>query len=147
MSARGYCQYRFNPSELYQRTKPGTGVETTCGAATYPAADEPELAAVRLPDGASVLRPTGRLVERGHADPYCPAHGGSPEPPPPIPTVDDLNLMYEAYSAALGRFQSATQAVPAAPAAAVVPALPASPVAAQPDAGAAGTYIPGVTSA
>lgn len=75
----GACQYRFNPSEAYQRTGPGQGVETHCGGRTWPAVDEPELLPVTVRDGPDVrteYRPTGVLLPRAQADPYCPAHGG-----------------------------------------------------------------------
>lgn len=117
MSTRGHCQYRFNPSETYKRTKPGMGVETCCGAATYPAVDEPELGSVRHLDGTIEYRRTGRLIERTHPDPYCPAHGGSPEPPPPPVTQAELEQAYAYYAALMTRFQEQHQ-----------PALDAAPV-------------------
>lgn len=98
-----YCRYQYNPSEQYQRAKPGQGVETVCGSATYPAADEPELIPVRTGDGTQ-YRPSGRYLPRDQADPYCPAHGGSPEPPPPPVSVDELERAYGDYLAMTQRF-------------------------------------------
>ena len=101
----GQCQYRYNPSEQYQRTKPGMGVETICGAPTYPAVDEPELSAFARSDGVFEMRPTGRYIPRGHDDPYCPAHGGTHEPPPPPVTVAELESAYQSYMSLAGRYQ------------------------------------------
>lgn len=85
MTANGLCRYQFNPSELYQRTKHGMGVESHCGSKTFPAVDIPEV----YVDGGQ-FHETGRMVAREHPDPYCPAHGGSPEPPPPPVTKAQL---------------------------------------------------------
>ena len=105
------CQYRYNPSEIYKRTAPGTAPETQCGARTYPAVDEPELAPYPRPDGGVEIRKTGRLIQRGQDDPYCPAHGGTQEPPPPPVTTEQLQDAYESYVALAQRYG---HAVPAA---------------------------------
>lgn len=110
----GTCQYLYNPSELYQRTKPGQGIETQCGGRTWPAQDEPELGMVRLGDGTVEYRPTGRMVERSHPDPYCPAHGGSAEPPPPPVSQAELAAAYERYAEFLARFRAQQAAALAA---------------------------------
>ena len=119
MTARpGSCRYVFNPSELYQRTKPGQGVETVCGAPTWPIADEPEIAArpVRQPGSAEVtftyIR-TGRMLPREVPDPYCPAHGGSAEPPPPPVQMWELEQLYQQYRDLAARFQAETGMLPA----------------------------------
>lgn len=86
----GYCQYRYNPSEQYQRTAPGCAPESHCGARTYPMQDEPEIVPVtEYVDGQPVGRMafSGRYVNREHDDPHCPAHGGSPAPPAPVITL------------------------------------------------------------
>jgi hypothetical protein len=101
----GQCQYRYNASETYQRTKPGMGPETMCGGRTYPAVDEPELSAVNYPDGRIDFRPTGRFLPRGYSDPYCPAHGGSPEPPPPPVSLPELEDAYQKYVELTARYQ------------------------------------------
>ena len=119
MTANGHCSYVFNPSEIYQKTKPGMGVETTCGALTWPAADEPEVVAraVRQPGIAEVTYQylhTGRMLPREHPDPYCPAHGGSPEPPPPPVTMDELEAAHTWYAQLAARFQAESGAIPVA---------------------------------
>lgn len=81
------------------------GVETICGAPTYPAVDEPELSAFARPDGVFEMRPTGRLTARGFDDPYCPAHGGTHEPPPPPVTAAELESAYQSYMSLAGRYQ------------------------------------------
>ena len=133
MTANGHCSYVFNPSEIYQKTKPGMGVETTCGALTWPAADEPEVAAraVRQRGIAEVTYQyikTGRMLPREHADPYCPAHGGSPEPPPPPVTMDELEAAHTWYAQLAARFQAESGAITAAvPAPAQLEASAAAP--------------------
>jgi hypothetical protein len=121
----GSCRYQFNPSELYQRTKPGQGIETSCGGLTYPAQDEPELGMVRLGDGTVEYRRTGRMTERSHPDPYCPRHGGSAEPPPPPVSQAELEAAYQRYAAMAQRFQ-VEQGSLAAAAAAAAPELQAA---------------------
>lgn len=107
----GQCQYRYNPTELYQRTKPGMAPETICGAQTFPAVDEPEIQAyTEFAGGPLVYKPTGRMLARGYHDPYCPAHGGTPEPPPPPVTIPELESAYNQYLSLAERF---TGAVPA----------------------------------
>jgi hypothetical protein len=90
----GSCQYRFSATEIYQRTKPGMGVETHCGGLTFPALDEPEMVPVTVkdPDGGvrTEYRHTGEFLPRGKDDPHCPAHGGTPEPPPRVLTWHEL---------------------------------------------------------
>lgn len=106
----GFCSYQFNASELYRRTKPGQAPEVTCGARTFPAVDEPEVAVVRTgmgSDGAIYeYRPTGRHIARPTDDPHCPAHGGSPEPPPPPVSLDQLQAMYDAYAELYARYEA-----------------------------------------
>jgi hypothetical protein len=114
----GACTYVFNPSEIYQRTKPGQGVETTCGALTFPAVDDPEIVPVRMktPGVAEVTwsyLPTGKMQARSQDDPYCPAHGGSPEPPPPPVTMADLQAAHDAYLELAARFEHGQAEQPA----------------------------------
>jgi hypothetical protein len=114
----GHCRYLFNPSELYQRTKPGQGVETMCGALTFPAVDDPEIVPVRVrtPGVAEhtwSYLPTGKMQPRSYDDPYCPAHGGSPEPPPPPVTMADLQAAHEAYLELAARFEHGQAELPA----------------------------------
>lgn len=112
----GQCQYRYNPSEQYARTTPGTAPETICGARTYPAIDEPELVPVVAYVGGPVeYRATGRFLPRGFDDPYCPAHGGMPEPPPSPVTMVELDNAYQQYLSLAERFQGAVPAVPPSP--------------------------------
>lgn len=106
----GTCRYAYNPSESYQRTPPGCGAESHCGAQTWPLVDEPELRLVSAFDEASGavldrLVPTGRLVAREQDDPYCPLHGGSPQPPPPDVTMAELEQAHHAYMSLASRFQ------------------------------------------
>lgn len=106
----GYCTYQYNPSELYKRTAPGTAPEVTCGARTFPAVDDPEVVPVRSHMGSQgavyEYRHTGNFVARSHDDPYCPAHGGSPEPPPPVVTLDELEARRQAFLELVGRYQA-----------------------------------------
>lgn len=106
----GHCQYQFNPSELYQRTAPGQAPEVTCGALTWPAVDEPEVATIRVGMGSQgaiyEYRPTGNHVARVHDDPYCPAHGGSPEPPPPPVSAGELEQMRQSYLELVAQYQA-----------------------------------------
>jgi hypothetical protein len=92
----GGCQYRFNPSELYQRTGPGMAPESHCGGRTYALADEPEMFPVTVVDedgsARTEYRPTGSFLPRAHDDPYCPAHGGTPPPPPRVLTWAELQV-------------------------------------------------------
>lgn len=118
-----FCRYQYNPSEQYQRGRPGQGVETICGGRTYPANDEPELMQVRLADGTVEYRESGRYLPRAQPDPYCPAHGGSPEPPPPPVTPDELEQAYNAYLNMTARFAEQHGGALAAPV--QPPALPA----------------------
>lgn len=106
----GQCQYRYNPSEQYQRTKPGQAPETICGARTYPAVDEPEIAAYPRGDGSVEMRATGRFVPRGYDDPHCPKHGGMEEPPPPPVTMTELEYAYQRYVELSGRYSGAVPA-------------------------------------
>ena len=82
----GRCIYRFTASESYQRTPPGCGVETHCGAETYPIYDQPEIVLARVlqEDGSTALEhvATGVLLPRTEDDPHCPEHGGTPKPEP-----------------------------------------------------------------
>lgn len=102
----GTCQYRYNPSEQYQMQTPGAGIETCCGRATYPAVDEPELYPVTDIHGVTVVRQTGRVLPRAQDDPYCPVHGGSPEPPPPPVSQAELEIAYAQYQQLAERYQS-----------------------------------------
>lgn len=107
----GYCKYVYNPSEIYQRSKPGQGVETSCGAETYPAIDEPEIILVTTrmevdpsnPQLGSVpvsdWRWTGNYIAREQDDPYCPMHGGSPEPEQAPVSMAELEAAYNHYQA------------------------------------------------
>lgn len=106
----GQCQYRYNPSEQYQRTKPGMAPETICGALTYPAVDETERIPVARADGVMEMMETGRMIARGYHDPYCPAHGGTVEPPPAPVTLPELENAYTRYHELAQRF---TGAIPA----------------------------------
>jgi hypothetical protein len=102
----GYCQYRYDASELYKRTKPGMGVETLCGAPTYPAQDVPEMIVVQDENGVLSHKATGRYVVRETRDPHCPRHGGSPEPPPPPVTEAQLQIAASQYQQLHDRYQS-----------------------------------------
>jgi hypothetical protein len=102
----GECRYVFNPSEVYQRSGPGGGVETHCGAVTYPAVDEPELVPVQAADGTIDYRPSGRLLARVHDDPYCPGHGGTPDPGPVPVSMAELERAHEVYTELAARFQA-----------------------------------------
>jgi hypothetical protein len=109
----GHCTYQFNPSEIYQRTRPGQGVETVCGGTTFPAVDDPEIVPVRMPNPGSAeaiysYHATGRMNPRPQDDPYCPVHGGSPEPPPPPVTMEQLQAAHAAYLELAARFDSGT---------------------------------------
>lgn len=101
----GTCQYRYNPSEQYQLQHPGAGIETSCGARTYPAIDEPELFPVTDVNGVTVMRETGRTLARAQDDPYCPRHGGMPEPPPPPVTMAELEAAHARYLALSKRYE------------------------------------------
>lgn len=122
----GQCQYRYNASEQYQRTKPGMAPETHCGARTYPAVDEPEIAAFPRGDGTVQFRATGRYLPRGYDDPHCPAHGGTEEPPPPPVTTDQLADAYDAYMELAKRYQGAIPVTTPNPAQVAHAALDAS---------------------
>jgi hypothetical protein len=127
----GQCTYVFNPSEIYQRTKPGQGVETVCGARTFPAVDDPEIVPVRVqtPGLAEVqwsYLPTGKMTARSQDDPYCPAHGGSAEPPPPPVTLADLQMAHDAYLQLAARFDHGGSDQPALEGVAL-PGLPPPP--------------------
>lgn len=89
--------------------------ETICGARTYPAVDEPEIMAYPRGDGTSELRETGRMIARGYEDPYCPAHGGTPEPPPLPVTMPELENAYARYLELSQRYQGATPAAVPSP--------------------------------
>lgn len=155
----GYCSYQRNPSELYRDTKPGTAPETICGARTFPAQDDPELVTVRVgmsSDGAIYeTRPSGRYVARPTDDPYCPKHGGSPEPPPPPVDLYDLERAYAMYSELAARFAGqpggALASLPAPPAelaaAAAAAAPPALPIEAPATTAAPATAAPATTAA
>jgi len=107
----GTCQYRFSATESYKRTLPGMAPESCCGARTYPAQDEPELAAVQiefspqerldagLAPGQQAYRQmfTGRYVNRAQDDPHCPAHGGSAPPPPEAPSWEQIEAARQRY--------------------------------------------------
>ena len=112
----GFCIYQRNPSELYRETQPGTAPEPMCGARTFPAVDEPEVAVVRVgmgSDGAIYeYRPTGNMQPRAQHDPYCPRHGGSPEPAPPPVSQDELQAAWAAYQLMLQRFEGQGGTVP-----------------------------------
>ena len=89
----GSCQYRYNASEIYQKQTPGAGTETHCGGRTWPALDEPEMVPVTVRDGEDVrteYHHTGQWLPRAADDPHCPAHGGTPEPPPRVLTWVEL---------------------------------------------------------
>lgn len=131
----GYCSYNYNASEVYQRTKPGMGVETSCGALTYPAVDEPELVPMLHPNGDLELRRTGRHLPREQDDPYCPAHGGVEEPDVLPPSLAELEQARRVYSELAQRFSSTGGVAPvAAPEPAQLPApVPFDVVAAQAD--------------
>lgn len=106
----GQCQYRYNPSEQYQRTKPGMAPETICGARTYAAVDEPEIMGFPRGDGTVEFRASGKMVPRGYADPHCPMHGGTPEPPPEPVSMNQLQNAYEQYLTLAQRFEGAIPA-------------------------------------
>lgn len=113
----GHCTYQYNASEVYQRTAPGGGVETSCGALTYPALDEPELVPVRGADGEYTYQPTGRLLARAADDPYCPEHGGTGDPGPIPVSMAELEAAHAHYAALAQRFE-------AGPAGALTAAVP-----------------------
>jgi hypothetical protein len=143
-ATRGSCRYVYNPSEIYQRNTPGTGVETVCGALTWPANDEPELGVVRLGNGDLEYRPTGRVLPRAQPDPYCPSHGGSAEPPPPPLSMAELEHAYQAYQAMAARYRAQegvlTAAVPEPAALTAAPPAPEDPVTADQVTAAAEAY-------
>ncbi len=112
----GYCQYRYSATEQYQRTKPGMAPETSCGAPTHAAVDDPELVPVveQGPDGpVHILRPSGRFTARPQDDPHCPAHGGTEPPPEPVITLDQIEAHRDAYNELVARFSA--QQLPAGP--------------------------------
>lgn len=126
----GHCTYQFNASEIYQRSKPGHGVETVCGGLTFPAVDDPEIVPVRVPNPGSAEAvysyvTTGRMLPRSQADPFCPRHGGSPEPPPPPVTMAELQAAQASYLELAARFQR-DQPEAAALEGVALPSLPAS---------------------
>lgn len=123
------CNYAYNPSEIYQRTKPGMGVETHCGARTFPAVDEPEQIPVRQADGTYRMQPTGRLLAREQADPYCPAHGGSSEPAAVPVSYAELQAARAAYADLVARYDA--QVPPVVPVAALASSTEEPPVTAE----------------
>jgi hypothetical protein len=135
----GHCTYQYNASEIYQRTKPGQGVETVCGGLTFPAIDEPEIVPVRMPnpgvaEAVYSYHATGRMLPRAQADPFCPRHGGSPEPPPPPVTMAELQAAHAAYLELAARFehgQDGTPAVEGVVLPALTPPSAAAPVTAE----------------
>ena len=117
----GHCRYAFNASEIYARTAPGAGVETHCGAATYPAVDEPEMVPVTVRDDDGIRTEyvhTGEYLPRPHDDPYCPAHGGMAAPPPRVLTMAELTAAGEQLEAArrayVGQLERAGVEIPGA---------------------------------
>jgi hypothetical protein len=101
----GHCTYQYNASEVYQNTAPGGGVETCCGAPTFPAVDAPELVLVRHDDDTYTYEPTGRMLARDQDDPHCPAHDGTPEPELiPVPLAE-LEAARRRYAELAARFQ------------------------------------------
>lgn len=63
----------------------GGGMESHCGAETYPIYDEPEILSVtrHAPGGGNpyiAYEKSGRLLARSEPDPYCPRHGGTNPP-------------------------------------------------------------------
>jgi hypothetical protein len=152
----GMCRYVYNPTEQYQRTRPGTAPESCCGARTYPAVDEPELVPVapEIIDGQAFHRmvPTGRVTARGQDDPWCPRHGGSPDPGPPPVSLAELQAAQDRYTVLVQRYQAQDAAiadavvVPDAIGAPPVPAL--APAGQRPDDPAAASVPePDVTAA
>jgi hypothetical protein len=131
----GSCEYRYNVSENYQRTKSGMAPETHCGGRTYPAQDEPELRYIQdLVDngeGGFVpvdrMVPTGRLVNRDRDDPYCPLHGGCPEPPAVQVTLTEIEQAGRHYQALVAQYQGVAPAI-APPPVPPVPAVQSVPV-------------------
>lgn len=105
---QNYCRYRYSPTELYQRTKPGTAPETHCGARTYYAYDEPELVPQTVTDDdgqpITIHVRTGRMLARVLPDPYCPAHGGTPEPQPEQLHMAELEAAHAAYLQLAGQY-------------------------------------------
>jgi hypothetical protein len=79
----GTCRYTFNPSERY---RDGTNGDH-CGAVTYAITDVPDMRIVPLPDGSAQLVDTGLKMSREIPDPYCPQHGGTPDPDAPAEPV------------------------------------------------------------
>ena len=102
----GHCGYQYNASEVYRRTPPGGGVETSCGAVTFPAVDEPELVPVRGADGEYTWQPTGRFLAREQDDPYCPEHGGTPDPGPLPVSMSELAAAHARYTELAARFEN-----------------------------------------
>lgn len=113
--SNGYCVYRYNPSEIYQRSKPGQGVETVCGAPTFPANDIPEIVNVPDEDGNLVWKHTGRFVTRVERDPHCPKHGGSSKPPEPPVSASDVAKAQARLQSIQSRYNAQRKAVTSAP--------------------------------
>ena len=78
----GLCQYAFNPTEQYQHPEWGSH----CGQKTY--AGYEETSAPRRQSDGSVKIET-ELVQREQLDPYCPFHGGTPDPAAPQDRTGD----------------------------------------------------------
>jgi hypothetical protein len=77
----GTCQYSFSPTEQYQHPEWGTH----CGQQTYAGYEEVSTPR-KQPDG--TIQVETELVQRDQFDPYCPDHGGTPDPtkkPDPVP--------------------------------------------------------------
>lgn len=90
----GSCRYQYNPSEQYQNRVHGGGTETHCGGETFHLEDQPEMLPVTVRDNdgnvTTVYQHTGQYLPREDPDPYCPRHGGTPEPPPRVLTWQEL---------------------------------------------------------
>jgi hypothetical protein len=84
MSVRGSCTYSYNPTERYQHPEWGS----ECGRVTFAGYEEVEVP--RLIEGNVIIEK--KLVERDQPDPWCPAHGGTPDPTPPANDIADDNV-------------------------------------------------------
>ena len=82
---------------------PGSGVESHCGAVTYPIVDEPEIIPVTVRQDGGLppyvtYQKSGHVLPRPTPDPYCPGDGGTT--PPTGPVVDLAQVQAAARQAA-----------------------------------------------
>lgn len=76
----GHCSYEYNPTERYQHRDWGTH----CGRTTYAGFEVIETP--KLVNGEVEIVKT--VSQRDQADPWCPLHGGTKNPRPPIKNTD-----------------------------------------------------------